>query len=108
MIFLIAWLLLAIFGIQALVSGKVSLSKTRIITGKSAKIMGIIALMPFPVAFVLGFSLGFYWGATRPGQEMPLVLPFLVNVGALVLVGIGIAIVASRAPKSDPEAAVEE
>src|SRR5262245_17492016 len=46
---------LAVLGILLLSLGKFRLSPTRVVRGWPARLLGVVALLPFPVAFVLGF-----------------------------------------------------
>lgn len=45
---------LAIFGILALVRGKMTLSKNKIVVGAPARLLGLLALAPLPLAFGVG------------------------------------------------------
>lgn len=44
---------LAIMGILALIRGRMQLSKTKIVTGIPARLLGAMALTPFPIALVV-------------------------------------------------------
>jgi NPCBM/NEW2 domain len=47
-------------GLYALVAGKMTLTRNRVVYGAGARFLGLIALMPFPLAFSVGFVLGAY------------------------------------------------
>ena len=49
---------LIVVGLIALVTGKVKLGKNRVATGIPARIAGAFFLLPFPVAFAIGFAIG--------------------------------------------------
>ena len=102
MIYLIAHLIFAVFGIATLAKGKVSLSKQAEISGPRARLIGILALLTYPIAWVFGFGFAIYWGTSHPGEDFPIEAALFVNFGAIVLVGIGIFLVARRAAKDSP------
>ena len=100
MIYIVAHAVFAIFGITALFKGRVSLSKHSKITGTSARLIGIFALLTYPISWVIGFCFGLYWGTNHSGEEVPLLPASLfVNFGAFSIVGIVILLVARRASK---------
>jgi tellurite resistance protein TehA-like permease len=101
MIFLIAHIVFAIFGIAALSKGTVSMSKKSEISGAPARLIGILALLSYPIAWIIGFCFGLYWGTNHPGTEFPLSASLFINVGAFVIVGIAIFLVARKAPKGE-------
>jgi hypothetical protein len=51
-----------VLGILALVKGKLTLSKSLVVEGVAARIAGFIFLLPIPLAFVVGFAIGFNQG----------------------------------------------
>jgi len=59
---------LLVIGIIALVRGKLSLSKRKVIVGSRARILGAIAVLPLPVAFMTGWASGL---STPPGPGRP-------------------------------------
>lgn len=99
MIYIVAHIIFAIFGISALSKGKVALSKQSEITGAPARLIGIIALLTYPISWIIGFCYGLYWGTNHPGEEFPLSASLFVNLGAFLIVGISIFAVARNAPK---------
>jgi len=50
---------LVIFGIYALVTGKLTLSKNRIVRGAAARLIAVVALLPLPLSLAIGFIVGF-------------------------------------------------
>ena len=44
---------LAIVGLIALFGGKLTISKTKVVRGAPARLLGLLALSPFPLAFVV-------------------------------------------------------
>lgn len=75
---------LFVMGIIALVKGKLTLSKTRVVYGTPARLLAIIAFLPIPLAFAAGMVYGVVLAAQ--GRE---VTPDAVG---LTLVGIEVAI----------------
>lgn len=108
MIFIILWVVLAIFGIQAIASAKVSLSKSCEIHGKPARAIGVIALLTYPVTWIMGFCAGLYWGTTHPNEPMPTYIPFVICLAGAAVVLLAIAIVAFNSPKGKPEEPLAE
>jgi hypothetical protein len=62
---LVLEIVMLIAGIAALVKGEIKWSKSRVTTGMVARIVGIIMLLPLPLAFTAGFVLGAVQAATR-------------------------------------------
>jgi hypothetical protein len=58
----IAEIAMLIFGILALVTGKFSLSRTRVVAGTPARIIGVILLMPLVIGQGGGLALGMFKG----------------------------------------------
>ena len=48
-----------IFGIMALATGKLKMSKTKAAVGMPARLAGVILVIPLPLAFAVGFVMGF-------------------------------------------------
>lgn len=48
-----------IFGLVALVRGKLTLTKTRIVRGPMARVLGIVAMLPLPLSIGVGVLIGF-------------------------------------------------
>src|SRR6516162_859822 len=90
-----------IFGIVALIKGKFSLTRGRVVEGVPARIIGLVLCLPFPLGFVIGLALGI--GAAAAGRQidpmsvMPLDLG--LTLGCLVL-AVGIAIATAKPTRS--------
>jgi hypothetical protein len=97
---------LLITGIYALATGKLTLSKNRVVHGPAARALGFVALLPLPLAFLIGFFLGVN-AATR-GQTLEEVKPLLIGVEiAVVLLCGGIVLGVGLAVARDPEEAAQ-
>lgn len=57
---------LAIFGILALVRGKMTISKTKVVVGAPARLLGLFALTPLPLAFMAGVIYAVREGGGNP------------------------------------------
>lgn len=51
-------IILTIYGIVVLASGKFAIGKDRVITGTRARILGLILVLCFPIAFGFGIGIG--------------------------------------------------
>jgi hypothetical protein len=51
-----------VMAIVALVRGKMTLSRSRVLQGTAARLIGAIGLLPLPLAFAAGFGFGVYFG----------------------------------------------
>ncbi len=60
---------LAIFGILALVRGKMTLSKNKIVIGAPARLLGLVALAPLPLAFGAGVLFAITQGAEANAER---------------------------------------
>jgi len=99
MIFLLGYLLFFVFGLLALLQGKVSINKDTAIVGTPARIIGIIALMAYPVAFVIGFIHTTIWLRNNAYEDMPISASFIINGGAFLVIILAMAFVAFKARK---------
>jgi hypothetical protein len=54
---------LAIIAIYALITGKLPLTRNRIVYGWKARVLALFGLMPFPVAFTIGLAIGIFTAA---------------------------------------------
>jgi hypothetical protein len=88
---------LAIVGLIALFGGKLPLTQRRFVQGVPARLLGVVALSPFPLAFAMGFRAGLQ--AADAGRPIAAVQDSLrwmevgfVAVSALVVFGIGFLI----------------
>jgi len=73
-------------GIVALITGKLSISRTLQLRGAPARIAGIVLLLPLPLAFAVGFAIGFLKATQGKGLDES----FRLVVG-LVELGITLA-----------------
>jgi hypothetical protein len=55
-------LVLFCMGLQSLVTGKLPLGKNRVVRGSAARILGVVAMLPFPLALGVGFAVGVIMG----------------------------------------------
>ncbi len=75
-----------ILGGYALIAGKFTLTKTRVVRGTAARLLGVIALLPLPITFGVSFAIGFYYasrGQAFRADEWRLTLSLIA--GGLVL-----------------------
>lgn len=49
---------LAIFGLIALIRGKMTISKTKVVVGAPARLIGLLALVPIPLTLGVGMLIG--------------------------------------------------
>jgi hypothetical protein len=73
-----------IFGLIALIGGKFRLFGKRTALGTRARIVGLILILPGPVALFLGFMLGLSGGATEDAVGILTVFEALMLVAAFV------------------------
>ena len=52
-----------VIGIMALIQGKLVLSKTRVVRGTPARLLGAVALLPLPLSLMAGILIGILWVA---------------------------------------------
>jgi hypothetical protein len=90
---------LTIFGIVALIRGKMTLTKKRVVEGTPARLLGILALIPLPltIIFVLLFGVNkFLQGGTEIDQKEGVLLMgmelFLFLGGFVLVYSIGFAV----------------
>lgn len=78
---------LIVMGIIALVKGKLTLSKTRVVYGTPARMLAIIAFLPIPLSIVGGLAIGvFYASQGKPVTPESLRVPaILMELGVLVV-----------------------
>ena len=58
---------LLVMGFLALCRGRLTIGKNKVVLGIPARLLGVLALSPLPVAFVLG--IGYVLANAPPGQE---------------------------------------
>ncbi|HZN35372.1 MAG TPA: hypothetical protein VFB80_16195 [Pirellulaceae bacterium] len=61
-------IILGIYGLYVLVTGKMKLSATKEVVGAPARLIALIMLAPFPIAFAAGLGVGFVAGMN--GQDI--------------------------------------
>src|SRR5438105_4235394 len=89
-----------VVGIIALVKGKVSLSRKRVISGAGARWIGAVLVLPIPLAFVAAFVAGVIVAISAAGRQQRLqpndlwtlgvtieLIVFALCVGAAILIG---------------------
>jgi hypothetical protein len=105
---------LIIFGIYALITGKLTLTKNRIVRGAAARLIAVIALLPLPLSLGIWSIVGFI--AAGRGEFLDPTNPWLqlkfglieagIVVGCLIAVyAIGLPVAARQAAR---RALVEE
>ena len=75
-----------IFGIYALIAGKMNMGKNKVVLGLPARLIGLIGLVPLPLSLLVGVVFGIIWAA----QNRPMDGTFLG-----IATGIEVAIVLS-------------
>jgi len=87
-----------ILGLYALISGNIRVYGKKVIKGKRAQLLGVLLLLPGPLAFGLGLIIGSVYGAS------PDVITALTGFEALMLIGVLIAaIVIGVTTPDEPE-----
>jgi len=94
-------IVLLIVGLCALVTGKLTLGKNRVVHGPAARLLGLVAVIPIPLAFLGGLFAG---AAMSGGGQNPLdsssrwiftaIEAVLVLVCLIVVFGVGSLIAA--------------
>jgi hypothetical protein len=102
---LIGGIVALVFGIITVVTGKLKLGDTRIVVGAPARIAGVILIMSFPLALLVGVLAALLFVVQAPGPapttRLPMWLDF-VPLGALVLF-VAIAFIVGCACSQPPE-----
>jgi hypothetical protein len=81
---------LLIYGIIALIKGQFSMGKGKKVQGSSARVLGIISLLPMPLAAIAGFVIGFLNPDATAAGRMKWVI---VGTEASILAGIVIVLI---------------
>jgi hypothetical protein len=81
---IVTGLAMLVFGIIALVRGRFTLTRTKVVSGVPARIIGVILLMPLPLMLASGLLLGVIYGiqGKQPRAED------LQGIGAVLELGI--------------------
>src|SRR5262249_30636375 len=94
---------LLIMGIIALITGKLTLNRTCVVRGTNARVLGVIALLPLPVAFTILLGLaGVYGGRRDELQDLSWMLPLIeagITIGILVIICIAAALLSESKDK---------
>lgn len=93
-----------VMGIIACVKGEVKLSRRKVVSGPAARILGVIMMLPLPVAFMVGMVLGFQAAARgEAGPDMATaVIAELVVVGVVVVTAVVFAMATAKDPTKMP------
>jgi hypothetical protein len=94
-----------VVGLIALCTGKLTLSKKRVVTGGWARGIGVVLLMPLPLAFLAGVAIGFLratGGLTMPEGEFRILLTTAEAAIAFSCAGLAFALAASRPAGTAP------
>ena len=87
-------------GLYALITGKLSLSKTMQLEGWRARVAGIFLAAPLPLALVIGFILGFAAGL---GYLDPNNLTLFAGIIELIIVFLGLGGTVAFAAMTKPK-----
>jgi hypothetical protein len=79
----------AILGIAALITGKITLSKNKVVLGTPARLLGLLALTPLPIVLVIGVAYAVASGPADPEkfQKDNQLVFAAIEIGTLVVVG---------------------
>ena len=94
-------IILGIYGLYVLITGKMKLSATKEVVGTPARLISLIMLAPFPLAFMGGLIIGIWQGMNGQNVadlKMPLMLMEVVIVIACAVVAFGIAHMIAQPP----------
>jgi hypothetical protein len=78
-----------VMGVIAIVKGQIKLSPRRVVDGVPARVIGVVLIMPLPLALFLGFVVGFGLAAQGKNVDrntMLIVSPIDIGVVVLALV----------------------
>jgi sugar lactone lactonase YvrE len=102
MIFVLEFALL-ILGILALVKGKFKLSERREVTGAAARVVGVVLILPLPLAFSAGLVIGFMEGmqgrsVMSNAMQTTLVIMEVLILAACICLALGISLSMAQPP----------
>ena len=86
---------LLIYGIYSLATGKYSLNKGKVLTGGKARLLGILCMLPLPLAFIAGVLLGLFFTLVL-GTAVPVWLSTVTEVLILVVVGVAVTVLGKK------------
>jgi hypothetical protein len=92
-----------IAGIITLAKGKFTLTKSRVVQGGAARLAGVVMVLPLPLAFAVGFVIGFDRGVHGKPVDLKelqgtLAVVELSIVAVCFLVALGIGLVCAQPP----------
>ncbi|AMV26924.1 hypothetical protein VT84_21160 [Gemmata sp. SH-PL17] len=101
---------LAIFGILALVRGRMTMSKGKVVVGVPARLLGLVALTPLPVALVVILLYTIAQGGADPekfAQDQRLTIA-LIEAGVVISIAVFVFVVGAMIGVSPVEVARRE
>ena len=94
-------IVLGIYGLYVLITGKLKLSASKVVEGTPARLISLIMLAPFPVSFMIGLAIGI-WAAANGHNiadlRMQLLVVELVIVVGCAILAFGIAHAIAKPP----------
>ena len=103
---------LAIFGLIALIRGKMTLSKTKVVVGAPARLIGLLALAPLPIVFGFGIVFGIVKAAEGADPQQIAkdnqALFTGIEIGVVILTAILVFTIGAAVAISPQEAARRE
>jgi hypothetical protein len=115
---LIIEIALLVMGIMALARGEIKLSQRKVVTGAPARLIGLLAMAPLPIAFAIGFIHGVMHGAQAGPNNDPvkfakdnMLFYAMIEAGILLVVGVllvTIALACAKDPRDLKRARREE
>jgi hypothetical protein len=103
MCFLILEIATLVAGIVALVKGKISFTRTLVVRGVMARVIGVVLMLPLPLSFFIIFAIGFVMAANGKGQKeienSVARIAALVPIGTYVVCALLAVILGAIAPK---------
>jgi hypothetical protein len=98
-----------VLGLIALCSGKLTLSKNQVVYGTPARLLGLVAMAPFPLSFAVGFAIAVSQGIQGKAvnvKSMPwelILIEGCIVVACLATVyGVGWSYAESSIPVAKP------
>jgi hypothetical protein len=79
-VILVIEIVLLIVGLIALIGGKAYLSKDVVVRGTPARLLGLLAITPIPLQFILGFCVGFWIAVARPAVTLQQLRPMFIGL----------------------------
>lgn len=83
-------LALAIWGIYVLYTGKLKVTNNKQVVGTAARLLGLVMLAPFPLAFMIGISIGIWAGANGKDLDDFQVPLLAVDVALVLCTALGV------------------